>query len=635
MRRGFILSAALIMMSMFSACNRMYLAKADKDFENLRYNAAIENYKKYLVKNDDPTVRMKVVEACIKSNHIKEAIDELSRIREQRSNSGNYWLLQGRLLMEQGKYDSAEVAFKRHLEQQPNDQEAGKLCENCSWISSMMHDTGNYEIRQINFDGLKTYFSASPYKNGIIFTANTDEKGRALDPKTGEAYLNLFYSEKDDRGVWLKPTMLQGDVNSYYHESCACVNPESEELFFTRSNSIDRKQLAKKDAGSQKIFLAKHENNSWKGLNPFPYNSEKYSVAQPSIAAGKKLFFFVSDMPGGAGGTDIYFSTMYGPGFTEPVNLGNLVNTAGNEMFPWYDEADSCLYFSSEGHQNFGGLDVFKVKFVDGKPGEVKNLGFPINSSKDDFNYLINKERSTGYISSNRSGSDKLYEVKVIPPAVTITGRITTNKKELEIEQAFIDIINKESGEKVRVLSDAKGRYTARINADSQYRIYAGKDSYFMSSPTEISGGGLNKNSEVNIDFDLEEIIIDKPMTLQNLYYGLNESELNAESKRELDKLAELLRNNPQIAVEVGSHTDARSEDSYNLELSEKRARAAVEYLINKGINKERISGKGYGETRLLNNCGNSVNCSDEQHALNRRTEFKVTRILNEPSSLK
>lgn len=635
MRRGVLLAAAVIVSFLFAGCNKYYLAKGDREYQNLRYATAIDNYRKYLVKTDDPSVRLKIADACVKINHLREATEELEKVRLSKVVNEDYWLVQGRVLMEQGKYDSAETAFRKYLEKKPNDKEAENLCLSCSWIYSKMQDTGHYELRPIALEGLKNYFSATPYKNGIIFTANADKPGRyAKDPKNDEGYLNLYYTEKDNSGNWKTPTKVEGEASGYYHESCACVNPESDQLFFTRSESFDTKlkNTSEKDA-NLKIFFADMKDGAWKGLTAFPFNSEKYSVAQPAVSSKQKLFFFVSNQPGGAGGTDLYFSMMSGNGFTEPVNLGPSVNTPGNEMFPWYNEADSSLYFSSEGHNNFGGLDIFKVKIVDGKASTVENLGFPVNSSKDDYGYVMTSE--AGYISSNRSGADKLYEVKVVPAKVTLTGSITTEHQTIPLADVTIEVTNKSTGEKKKYQSNGQGEYEIELTAGSDYRLYASKEQFYTSKPADVSTSGIKKPMSIVVDFDLEQIILEKVVLLPQVYYPAGKWNLMEEGKLALDIMAEILKANPEIAIEIGSHTDSRANDGFNLKLSERRAKEAVEYLVKKGIEPGRLSWKGYGETQLLNHCDNSTFCSDDEHSINRRTEFKVTQITRDIYSKK
>lgn len=618
MKRG-ILLVAVIMAAIFAGCNNYHLAKGDEHYQKLQYQAAIENYRKYLRSNEDPQVRLRLAESCMKINKFHEAFEELGKVRRQ-NDPQNYWLFKGRSFMEAGRYDSAEVAFKNYLNKNPKDFIADELCKTCTWAYSQMNDTGYFEVRPIMIKGLTNYFSATHYKNGVIFTAS-----RLKAEKSGtEKDFNLYYLEKDSTGEYKEPVMLDGDVNGDYNETCPCLNPDDGQLVFARSSKKNLKEVNLQS--NLKILFANYKEGGWKDIREFPYNDQRYSVGHPSVSGKNQLFFFVSDKPGGNGGSDIYYSIMTGGGFSEPQNLGSAVNTAFNEMFPWYNETDSCLYFSSEGHQNFGGLDIFRVKFIDGKPGVVQNLGFPVNSSKDDFSYLLEKGGKSGYFSSNRSGNDRLYEVRVLNPKVVLKGMITEPDFD-PLADVNVNIIDQESGNKKTVVTNAQGIYECELELEKTYIIEALKPNYFLEDPIQVSTAGITKHKTILADFKLSAIELDKAMILDQLYYDINSWEVSDESKNEMNKLVEILKNNPNVTVEIGSHTDSRADDVFNLKLSAKRARSVVDFMISQGVSEHQLIWKGFGETRLLNRCENGVECSESDHALNRRTEFKVVKI--------
>ena len=337
-------------------------------------------------------------------------------------------------------------------------------------------------------------------------------------------------------------------------------------------------------------------------------------------------------MPGGEGKTDIYSSTFDGTSWSKPENLGSEINTAGSEMFPFMS-SDGTFYFSSDAHNNMGGLDVFATSY-DKKTKkwlQVENLNYPLNSSHDDFGFVINNETKTGYVSSNRHSDDKMYEFKKNDPTFNVMGTVTIKGKGAPFEDVTITLID-ETGDatmaKRTVQTDKYGKYKIKLNPESDFIVYGSKENYFTQS-IDLSTKGKKYSEDFMADFSLDQIILEKPIVLENIYYDLDKWQIRPDAEKELDKLVRLLQDNPTINIEMGSHTDSRAGDQYNLILSDKRANAAVEYLVFKGIDRNRLKYKGYGETKLINSCTNNVKCTEEEHQKNRRTEFKVTKINN------
>lgn len=446
--------------------------------------------------------------------------------------------------------------------------------------------------------------------------------------------------------------------------------------------------------------------------SPFYYNDPEYNLGQPCISPDGKRIYFVSDRPGGSGGTDIWYCDRTDEDWAEPKNMGQKVNTAGGEMYPFIT-ADSTFYFSSSGHPGLGGYDIFTTKLTAAGPGKVFNLGYPMNTSYNDIGLVLMADDSTGFFVSDRpggQGSDDIYGCTVHPPRITIQGVVVDkmdqtplngyqlvllDMKGRTIEDAVVKIngdgtftitapysehytvkaakdgyrpgqveLNAESDDLSKAViqlekndygaegivyngadrtplagvavhlcdangavlqeavTDANGAYSFGLRADTDYRIKADKDGFFKQS-ARITTKGKPNNTVIHTDFNLFPLEVDQVVRLDNIYYDVAKWNIRADAAKELDKLVETLNDNPSVIIELSSHTDCRGKDAYNLSLSEKRAKSAVEYLIKQGIAKERLTHKGYGETKPVEACECSK-CTEAEHQANRRTEFKV-----------
>ena len=375
--------------------------------------------------------------------------------------------------------------------------------------------------------------------------------------------------------------------------------------------------------------------------SPFKYNNkEEYSVGHPAISPDGDILYFVSDMPGGVGETDIYYCVKNVDGTWEtPQNAGTTINTSGKEMFPVI-EKNGDLYFSSNGHPGMGGLDMFRSTGSKETWSEPENLKHPFNSPKDDFAILFTEEGKTGFFTSNRDGgegADDIYSFKYTPPPVPtkLTLQVTTWEKmendTLAILTDEVNILYCESSNpknKRKLTNMGDGKYEVVISCDSKYEVSAISNKFFAVPAQTIETHCETFNDTVFVKFVFERIVLNKEIVIENIYYDYNKANIKPEAAIELGKVISLLKENPAIIIELGSHTDSRGSDSYNLDLSQRRADAAVKYIVENGISQERITAKGYGETKLLNRCSNGVRCSEQEHQKNRRTEFKITGFI-------
>ncbi|MDP3353576.1 MAG: OmpA family protein, partial [Flavobacteriaceae bacterium] len=353
--------------------------------------------------------------------------------------------------------------------------------------------------------------------------------------------------------------------------------------------------------------------------------NDNYSVGHPALSADGKKLYFASDMPGGFGSTDLYFVDIQSNGsFGKPVNLGKSINTEGKELFPFVTKDN--LYFSSNGHWGLGALDVFKVSLKDQNKAPL-NLGSPINSSMDDFAFVMNESKNQGYVSSNRMGGmgdDDIYFVKEIPCYQSLVGTVRDLKTNLVLADTDVSVLNRTSNEKLNFKTDAKGEFNlAKVDCDTKYNITAAKVGYKTNEKNFNSSHDFALVQQFEIKLIPEISIVE----ISNVYFDFDKSNIRKDAKVVLDNLVELMNKFPEMVIEVKSFTDSRGSHAYNDKLSQRRAKSTIDYVLKKGISASRINGLGYGETVLVNNCVDQANCTEEEHQLNRRSEIVVLKM--------
>ncbi|WP_345950193.1 OmpA family protein [Mucilaginibacter sp. PAMB04274] len=497
-------------------------------------------------------------------------------------------------------------------------------------------------------------WGAVRYQNTVVFTSdrevkpNKDEQKKkspfyikfdgndGLDKRTygwtGNKYLNLYESPLGANAadaVKLFPFIAGTD----YHIGAASFTANGNEMFFTltRLPKGKGKDTAKIKTITVEVYSSKRNavTNRWETPVAFPLNKEEvYSVGDPFITADGKGLYFTSDMPGGLGGTDIYFCARTPDGtWAQPVNLAG-VNTAGNERTPYLD-AMGTLYFSTDGDKGMGGLDVFKAVQQGTSFGLKQNLGYPINSAQDDFAYVLVND-TAGYLSSNRMsgvGSDDIYSFSPLPVVSYQLQGVVYDKNSRKPIGNSVVTLSKTNGGKISVSTNASGQFNFKLYENTEYQLRGEKKGYLADNLNPFTTTGLEPGATVKKNLYLNKIEIKKTIRLENIYYDLDKSYIRPDAAVELDKLVAILKENPTLVIELGSHTDSRGDDDYNMALSRRRANEAVEYIITTGdIDEDRIIARGYGETRLLNRCRNGVQCSEAAHQLNRRTEFTIIK---------
>ncbi len=624
--------ATLALILILGGCASSYYNTGVRFYNAFAYDKAIVKFKKALDKKDIPDAKRKLADSYRKLKNYPEASKWYKEVADMPDGKSLDRLYAAQALMSVGDYTEAKVYLKQYLDQVPSDQTAQKLFASCDSIGKWSKDSSLFIIETPNLNGSSSNMSPSYYKNGLLFS--TDRSGsKKVYEWNGRPFLDIYYANETSPGSFDTPKPVP-DVNGIYHESNAVVSPDGKTIYFTRNNYVKKKpKLSNTDEVVLKIYQATKNDTTWTDIKELSFNSNQYSCGHPALSADGNTMYFTSDMPGGFGGTDLYMVTKDGENWGAPKNLGSAINTTLNEQFPTIVGND--LYFSSEGHYNVGGLDIFKSTFSNGTWSDPVNLGVPINSSSDDFGYITKDGGETGYFTSNRNSRDGLIDniLRFRRPDLlfNVIAMVRDKESGLPLAGAKVEVLNKRTGHKETKTTNSDGTINFTANGETEYKLLASKDGYFNNS-MDFSTVGLTKDDlNQKVYIDLDKMKVNQPIVLKNIYYDFDKSNIRPDAAIELDKLVKLMKDNPTIIVELGSHTDSRGTTVYNQKLSQRRAESAVKYIISKGINENRIQAKGYGESRLLNKCKDGVPCTEEEHQLNRRTEFTVTGFTDQP----
>ena len=697
--------------------SRLDVMRAGKLFDNFEFAAAAKIYERLVARDSSFNyAKLQLAESYRKMNLPEQALPLYAEIVGDSSVSKPiHTLYYAQALMSAERYDRALSALSSFYASQ-GDVRATNLTNGITNFEGFYSDSSFYKINVSPFNSEADDYSPTYFRDGLVFSSNR-KKFRLIKRTHGwndKSFHELYFTNPGVDSV-RTTKLFNKKINTRYHEGPMVFYDGDEKAFFTRNNFNGKKVgTANDETINLQLYKTQRSDvdSEWDKPVSFQYNSKEYSTGHPTMSEDEQTLYFASNRPGGAGGVDIYKSTLENGEWGEPESLGDKINTPGDEMFPHFHK--NVLYFSSNGHYGLGGLDVYSYDFTD-TAAYVRNMGIPINSSKDDFGLIISPNDTTGYFTSNRPGgvgNDDIYQIEINKPKkpkqVFLRGIVVDQRSGRPLENTEV-FLSRGELDSVRFVTDADGGFEYELAWDQNYNITALKpdwsvglesastvddvldkeyvtirlrelliikggllnpedgrpiddalltftetttgevDSvrtnengvlYFIAQPDAEydvflqKTGYFNFRSKVNtgsdpggiIRFDLEmdQIIIGKAIRIENIYFDTDKSNIRTDAARELDKIVAMMKDNPTITIELGSHTDSRGGDPYNLALSDRRARSSAAYIVSKGIAQNRIIGKGYGETQLTNQCEDGIRCQPEEHQANRRTEFKV-----------
>lgn len=628
--------AALLLGSvMLGSCATLYTNAGKDAYDNYKYNEAIYFLDKGIAKKDDADARRKLAESYLKVNDYDKALATYEAASIYTDNSDKDRINHARVLMAKQRYLDAKTILEGIVSRDPANATAKQLLASCKNIDRFKADSMNYIIEPMAIPAGGPVYSPFIYNGGLLFSSpsGTGE----VDPYTGKPYTNLFFTKREG-AAWAAPSVLEG-LNGNYHDGVAATSPAGTTIIFTRSFTLESGNIAGNDNKISNTQLYSSRRNSdgvWEKPTLLPFCDNKYMFAHPALASDGKTLYFASDMPGGFGGMDIWVVKMTDNIWGVPMNLGGNVNSVGNEVFPSLRKDDQ-LYYSSDAIENLGGLDIMMSANRNGIWERPTHISYPINSSTDDFSMAWNPDGKTGYFTSDRYGSDRIFSFIEDDTKVTLNGLVTGRDSKLPLGGARIIIKNLTDGTEQMFITDGNGKFTAELIKGKDYQMISELEGYFNQTDNFNTRGDEDPMSKM---IEMGELYVTDANTepkdnskvkmkgiydLPDIHWDYNKWDIREDAYPYLDNLVKLFRENNNLKFELRSHTDCRGSYEYNDDLSSKRAKAVTDYMVKKGVPRSIIVSKGYGERELLNHCTDGVFCDESLHEDNRRTEFIVT----------
>lgn len=542
------------------------------------------------------------------------------------------------------RYKEAKQAFETYVQKTGNQQKVANEMAGCDSAQLWLATPTAHVIRneaQVNTSLAE--FGVFPFAKKAFYTGEPD-KGvfKAVSGRTGNPYLRIYTADREANGSLGYPLIDTSVYNSSTYHVGPIISNKAGNMLFVSRTYVGKKDSEIEFSGKKKfrthnieLYIYTAINGRWEE-KPFPYNKvSAYSLGHACLSLDEQTLYFTSDMPGSLGGTDIWYSRLQADGsWGKPENAGSSINSSGNEMFPQMG-ADGRLYYSSDGLPGMGGLDIFVSSGSGSSWAKALNLHYPVNSPADDFAFVSlsqpTDEVLTGYLSSNRKGGkgdDDIYSFGLEKPKIILALRGKTYDKKTGALLPLTNVTLMRADRQVvgkQLTADSAG-YFFMLDKNTEYMVLGQKLKYYSDSG-KVSTLGLSHSDTLVVDLHLEPLFaLGTKIEIKNIHYNFDKDNIRPDAAKILDETVRIMRDNPTLEIELGSHTDSRGSDIYNLDLSQRRAQSAVNYLVSRGIARSRMKARGYGETQLLNRCKNGVACSVAEHQANRRTEFKIVK---------
>jgi outer membrane protein OmpA-like peptidoglycan-associated protein/tetratricopeptide (TPR) repeat protein len=622
-----VLFAFILFSSLGVIAQEKLLKKADKKYKNLAYVDAAKIYLNIINSGYKSTeVLIKLGNSYYYNSNYTEAVkwyEELYNFKEKTEDQ-NYLLRYSQSLKSVKNNSKAEKIYNEFLVSSRLLNTGFKNAKDYLDIIELNSNLFDVKILDINSSFIDY---GAFYKNDTLyFTSSRNREKAKIDIWNNDRFLDIYTTSYDSiTNRYSEPESLKGNINSKFHESSAIITKDGNTMYFTRSNNLRANRKNKKLPTLLKIYRATKKNGNWENIEDLSINGNLYSTSHPVLSPDEKTLYYASDMPEAYGETDIYSVAILDDGnLGKPSNMGLKVNTLGRESFPFIS-LDNKLYFSSDGHFGLGGYDVFYIDLSIEK-AKLLNPGKPFNSAFDDFAFGINSSTKMGFFSSNRSGVDNIYTFSKRPiKNIDLKGFVTDKRTKELLTKAVITIKDRKGNIEATTSTNSLGEFNIRIRKLKSFIVIAEKEQY-VTADIFIPVG---KNKEVvHLELDKTPIQINKGVDIAKLlnisiYYDFDKSDIKKEALVELEKIVAFMRKFPKVHLYIKSHTDNIGKASYNLKLSERRARRIFEFLVSRGIMAYKLKTKGFGELELQINC-NDKECTDEENQLNRRTEFVV-----------
>lgn len=614
-------------------------SRAELLYDKLEYANAAAAYEKLVdVKKTRTEDMERLADSYRRINEYELAENWYSRVVSQPDHKQESLLHYAEVLKKRGRYAEASKQYLVYQEKYGNAENITRYIQGADSAVVWMKSPSLHNLRNeaaINTD--LSEFSLVPTSRGVIYAGEPHGLLNNKSGMTGQSYLKVYAANRERDGELSYPNTMEGAFNSaLYHVGPVAVNAAEDVLYVTRTYPGKESEKYRADGlkwrkHNLELKIYRKNGTDW-SEEDFAYNNvEEYSLGHAALSTGGSVLYYASDMPGGQGGVDIWYSELQNDGsWGAPKNAGSTINSAGDEMFP--SVFGDTLYFSSDGRVGMGGLDIYKSIGNRSTFSTPENLRYPLNSASDDFAYVVAANSDDiiyGYLSSNRTGGrggDDIYSFSYSKPKfIIVLEGLTRDKDTGELLPATTVTLFHEGKEiAAKGVTDKDGRITFTLNRGEPYRLLAEKTGYHSDS-THVESLFPTRDTTVKVVMNLQPIYtVGDKFVLEHIYYDFDKHNIRKDAALILDQLVATMRDNPTLRIELSSHTDSRGSDSYNEKLSQRRAQSAVDYIVTRGIARDRLVAKGYGEKRLVNRCSNGVPCSIADHQANRRTEVEV-----------
>mgnify|MGYP003835728529 CR=1 FL=1 len=623
---------------------------ADKSYDNFAFVEAIDLYEFAFEKDSSNSYVIRRLADANRHIGNTEAVEKWLNLLiltgdVQPEDLFNY----SQALKSNGKYPEAEKWLIRYAELRPDDSRVDIQTSLLEYIQLLHREPKRYKIRPVSLNTAGSELGVAFYRNRLVFSS-TELQNDIFKPKykwNELPYFNLFIGDQAPNGDIINVKRFAPKLGTSYHDGPVAFDPKIDRVYITRNNVGKGGGTTKGKQGeiNLKILFGGKEKDDWEYRGEFSYNSDDYSTGHPSIDTTGHVMYFASDMPGGYGGTDIYYSVFSQGFWSTPVNLGPKINTTENEMFPFISY-DGTLYFSSNGHPGLGGFDIYSAIPEDGLFNRVENMGYPLNSPKDDFSFVLDESGTAGYFSSNRTngrGNDDIYFVRLTHAPVFIRGVAKDLITGKPLAGATISLVNEFADTLSTQLTKRTGDFEFEVHKGLNYIVHGLKE-FYVAGDTLVPTIRMRTGDEVLVELllELEEEIDDgspEPLYMEeengeplqvheirDVDFHVGDWEVNSDIAHTINELIQYLIEFPDMEIRIETHTDSRGDDEENLLISKRRAKAIFDYVCWKGIDPLRVGYQGYGETRLLNKCDDGVDCSEAEHQANNRNIVKVVK---------
>lgn len=649
LRPIFLLIAFSLISGSAFAQKKAALKKGEERYEDYAYVDVIKIYERIAAKGyKDERMFQKLGNAYFFNAEYEKAEPVYRELFTMNPNQRpEYFYRYSQALKSAGKYEEADKMLEKFNELAGNDQRAVNFRDNRNYLEIIKLNSKRFYIEDAGVNSEYSDYGSALMGNQLVFATARDTGGVAKRRHSWnyKSFTNLYSADTkgDFDSIPGKPSRFSKEINTKFHEATPVFTKDGNTMYFTRNNYYAGRQGTDRFKITRlKLYRASFANGKWGNVTELPFDSSEYSTAHPALSPDEKTLYFASDMPGSLGDSDLYKVAINEDGsFGTPVNLGPGINTPGRETFPFMSD-ENDLYFASDGHPGLGGLDVFVARMrSDGTFKSVQNLGQPLNSRRDDFAYIINTKTRTGYFTSNRDGGkgfDDIYkftELRKLNCEQVIEGIIRDSDTNEPIADAQVTLFDAEMEKIKTVNTDEKGYYNlGTFDCESKVYVRADKVDYETTEmPFDLPKNAGNtylpltlKKRFVKIE-EGTDLAQPDVLDIPTIYFDLDKWNIRKDAAFQLEKILAVLNQYPKMRIDVRSHTDSRQTHEYNQRLSDRRAKSTIAWLVRNGIDPKRLTGRGYGETQLVNKCADGVKCTEAEHQMNRRSQFIVVEF--------